>query len=95
MPTDDNTSRELLIAAGQLLFGEQWQNAFARAAADYRETGTGSLDPRLVRRWVAGDRPVPPWTLRMALAMISERRAAFAVLEARLTEHLRREERAS
>lgn len=90
MPSND-TSRDLLIAAGQLLFGEQWQNAFARAAANYRETGSGSLDPRLVRRWVAGDRPVPPWTLRMALVMISERRAAFADLEARLTEHLQRE----
>lgn len=45
--------REALIAAG-VLFGELWQRAMARALP---------VDHRLLRRWVAGDRPVPKWAV--------------------------------
>jgi hypothetical protein len=42
--------RELLVAAGPLLFGERWQTELAQAI---------KVTPRTVRRWVAGEEISP------------------------------------
>lgn len=41
---------EQLRLAGTLLFGQSWQTDFARAI---------NVDPRRVRQWLSGDRPIP------------------------------------
>lgn len=57
-----DTDRDLLRRAGELLHGRQWQRAIARSLGAYHPDGPReSLDDRLVRRWVAGDRPIPAW----------------------------------
>lgn len=48
------TDRDLLAAAASLLLGERWRRPLARLLG---------VDDRLVRRWAAGDRPVPQWAL--------------------------------
>ncbi|WP_337081496.1 transcriptional regulator [Acinetobacter pittii] len=44
-------SPEQLQIAGRILYGQQWQTDFARAV---------KVDPRRVRQWLSGDRPIPP-----------------------------------
>jgi hypothetical protein len=44
-------STELLIAAGEALYGERWQTPLAR--------DLGLPDGRRVRQWLAGERPIP------------------------------------
>ncbi|WP_272197619.1 transcriptional regulator [Acinetobacter baumannii] len=39
-----------LRQAGSLLYGQSWQTDFARAI---------DIDPRRVRQWLTGDRPIP------------------------------------
>lgn len=56
------TSQERLRVAGLHLFGAEWQRPMARALGphfpgDPRE----GIDPRLVRRWYSGGRPIPAW----------------------------------
>lgn len=51
-----------LMAFGILLHGKRWQLDTARTLA---------VDPRLLRRWLCGDRPIPGWVasaLRIELA---------------------------
>ena len=53
MPKLYDTQRmtpEQLRLAGTLLFGQSWQTDFARAV---------DVDPRRVRQWLSGDRPIP------------------------------------
>ena len=71
------TDRDLLRRAGELLHGRQWQRAIARSLGAYHPGGQrDSLDDRLVRRWVAGDRPVPAWVWpALADLLDAERRA--------------------
>lgn len=50
-----------------LLLGNRWQAPLARLL---------DKDPRLIRRWVAGDRPVPEWVenaLRCELRKVGKR----------------------
>lgn len=42
----------VLAAAGEALFGKQWQSDIAREL--------GLKDARRVRQWMTGDRPIPP-----------------------------------
>lgn len=44
-------TRDELVAAGRRLFGERWQTPLSRAIR---------VADRTVRRWVAGEWPVPP-----------------------------------
>lgn len=43
---------EQLQQAGQLLYGDQWQ---ANLARDFK------IDPRRIRQWLTGDRPISHW----------------------------------
>ena len=44
-------SKELLIAAGEALYGDRWQTPLAR--------DLGLTDGRRVRQWLSGERPIP------------------------------------
>lgn len=43
----------------EAIYGRRWQSAFARDLG---------VNPRTVRRWAAGDAPVPPWAIQYARA---------------------------
>ena len=62
------TDQDRLARAGRLLLGLEWQRPLARAL---------DIDDRLVRRWVAGERPIPAWVWP-ALAMLARERLAGA-----------------
>lgn len=54
--------RVLLETAGRAAFGEEWQRALARSLGPHHPDGPRStVDNRLVRRWAAGERPIPGW----------------------------------
>ena len=56
------TDRDRLIACGRLLYGAIWQRSLARGLGPLHPDGPrDSIDDRTVRRWVAGDRPIPAW----------------------------------
>lgn len=63
-------TRDELVAAGRRLFGERWQTPLSRAL--------GVAD-RTVRRWVAGEWPVPP-DAAAKLRALEARRTADATL---------------
>lgn len=70
---------EHLQSAGRALFGEEWQTPLARALGPVHPEGARvSIDPRLMRRWAAGNRPIPDWVegALAALARQSEGEAA-------------------
>ena len=70
--------RELLIEAGEALYGDQWQRALARALGPLHPQGPRErIDDRLVRRWAAQEqgRDVPEWVLG-ALRSTAESRAS-------------------
>ena len=47
---------------GALMFGTDWQRATARALGPHHPDGPrDSVDDRLVRRWIAGERQIPIW----------------------------------
>ncbi|MEE8628171.1 MULTISPECIES: hypothetical protein [Methylobacterium] len=76
---------DLLAAAGQALFGDEWRRPLA-AALD--------VDARLMQRWAAGQRGIPETVAPALLALLGRealglegraqalRRAAVAIAEA-------------
>ena len=58
-----------LHRAGQAVYGEDWQSPMAR---DLGITG------RHLRRWVAGERPVPAWVDGMLAGILKQAAAASA-----------------
>jgi len=65
----------LLIACGEALYGPQWQSALARDLG---------VSDRTMRRWVAGDQPVPPGVHVDLLRLTQERAALLDSLARRL-----------
>lgn len=61
-----------LRRAGALLLGDQWQRPLARALG---------VSDRLVRRWAAGDRPVPAWVVEEMMGLLQERQRALNIAE--------------
>ena len=61
-----------LKLVGVALHGVDWQSATARSLGAWHPAGARKgLDERLVRRWVSGERPVPPWVEDALPSMIS------------------------
>ena len=51
-----------LREAAELLLGAEWQRPLARVLGPLHPDGPReSLDPRLIQRWAAGERPIPGW----------------------------------
>lgn len=68
---------------GELLLGNEWQRPLAKMLGSYHPDGPRStIDPRLIQRWAAGERPVAGWVtaalaaLLLATAPAVEQRAA-------------------
>lgn len=55
---------DLLTACGEALYGPRWQSEMSRALA---------VDDRTIRRWVAGDSPVPAGVAVDLLRLLIER----------------------
>lgn len=52
----------LVSSVAQMLYGDDWQRPLARGLGPLHPEGAReSIDARLVRRWAAGERPVPGW----------------------------------
>jgi hypothetical protein len=67
-----NQRRDILVGAGSVLFGPEWQRAIARTLGRWHPDGARpSIDDRLVRRWATGERAIPNWVFR-ALGSIFE-----------------------
>lgn len=85
---------DTLRRAGQLLLGPEWQRALARVLGPHHPDGPReSLDPRLVQRWAAQERPVPVWVGPVLGALLSEEavRADARIVEMRsLAERLQK-----
>jgi hypothetical protein len=72
---------DLLIACGEALYGFRWQTDLADTlAADVR------VSDRTVRRWVAGDSPIPSGLWTDLMRMMQERAATFDGLAERCKE---------
>ncbi len=88
-----SVDQETLDQAGRLLLGNDWKLPMATLLGPYHPEGARErLDPRLVRRWAAGDRPIPPWVAPALGALLRERAkelARDAKLAAALSERLR------
>ena len=69
---------DLLIECGQALYGQQWQTALAR---DLGVSG------RTMRRWVAGQFPVPVGVHAELRRLCVERGAQLRALAGRLRAH--------
>jgi len=54
---DDEEMRAVLTALCVALYGPRWTTAFARA---------NGINPRTVRRWASGERPVSGWAINHA-----------------------------
>lgn len=75
------TDLELLRRAGSLLYGTNWQRALARGLGPLHPHGARpSIDERTVRRWAAGDRPVPVWAWGAMASLLTVRRGELSDL---------------
>ena len=62
-----------VAAAAQILLGGEWHRELARVLGPHHPDGPrASIDPRLVRRWAAGERAVPNWVPAALTVMLRE-----------------------
>jgi hypothetical protein len=86
MNAHDSSHHDLFVSAGSLLFGQEWQRPIARMLGPLRPDGSGApIDDRLVRRWAAGERPIPDWVIPSLQRAITSRATALGVMGGRLT----------
>jgi hypothetical protein len=70
---------ETLDQAGRLLLGPDWKLPMASLLGPYHPEGARErIDPRLVRRWAVGDRPIPPWVAPVLASLLQERSKQLA-----------------
>ena len=75
--------KETLEQAGKLLLGPDWKLPMATLLGPYHPEGARErIDPRLVRRWAAGDRhggrPIPDWVAPVLAVLLKERSKQLA-----------------
>lgn len=71
----------LLEQVGRALYGEAWQAPLARAL--------GSSTDRALRRWLAGDQPVPAGVWNDLFALVGDRHAQLADISDLIEETIR------
>jgi hypothetical protein len=77
--------RDLLVNAGMLLFGSEWQRPMARTLGRFHPEGPrGTIDDRLMRRWASDERPIPDWVIPALQEIIGSRATNFSVMAGRL-----------
>lgn len=82
---DSTQRRDLLVSAGSLLFGSEWQRPIARMLGPlHPEGGRGTIDDRLVRRWASGERPIPDWVIPAIQRTIASRATELSAMAGRL-----------
>jgi hypothetical protein len=70
---------ETLDQAGKLLLGADWKLPMATLLGPHHPEGARKkIDPRLVRRWAVGDRPIPDWVAPALGALLQERSKQLA-----------------
>lgn len=68
------TRRDALIQAGHVLYGGTWQSALCRDLGPRNPAGpTEKYDDRAMRRWAAGQRPVPQWVMAALRDLVAAR----------------------
>jgi hypothetical protein len=78
-----NRQRDVFVGTAAAMFEVGWQRAVARALGPWHPDGAReTIDDRLVRRWAAGERPIPTWVFR-ALAEMVESRTISMEIQAR------------
>lgn len=66
--------RQTLEKAGVLLLGPDWKLPLASVLGPHHPEGAREkIDPRLVRRWAAGDRAIPGWVAPVIIDLLMER----------------------
>lgn len=70
-------SKDLLAEAATALLGNLWQSPLARLL---------DVDGRLVRRWYAGERPVPSWVLKRLVEELKKRQDDIRKIRRKLSE---------
>lgn len=65
---------DLLAECGRAIHGQDWQRPLARSLGRFHPAGpVTSIDDRLVRRWMAGERPVADWVPDALLELLREK----------------------
>lgn len=68
--------------AGRVLYGDSWQTQVALGLARFRPIPHKGrpLEPRLIRFWMAGDRPIPDWVAPALIELSSDRELSLRML---------------
>ncbi|CAO4181057.1 hypothetical protein EEDFHM_03845 [Methylorubrum populi] len=70
---------DVVTSVARLLYGDDWQRPLARGLGPHHpDGGRDSIDARLVRRWAAGERPVPAWVASALVALLEAEASASA-----------------
>lgn len=64
-----SSKQDLLVATGQLLYGDRWQSDLAIAL--------DLPDSRRIRHWMSGDRPIPDSIVEDCTRLLVDRKAAI------------------
>ena len=79
-----------LRLVGLAIYGPDWQRPIARALGPLHPRPRDALEDRLVRRWIAGERPAPGW-LTTALINLLRQTAQLRRAEAATYDQLAQE----
>lgn len=70
---------DVVTSVARLLYGDNWQRPLARGLGPLHPAGAReSIDDRLVRRWAAGQNPVPSWVGLALVTLLEEEASASA-----------------
>lgn len=69
---------DTLAHAGELILGAEWRRPLARVLGPLHPDGKReSIDPRLIMRWAAGERPIPEWVAPALAKLLSVRAGQY------------------
>jgi hypothetical protein len=66
--------QQKLKQAGKTLYGPEWTRTLAIYLGPHHPDGPrAAVDPRLVRRWAAGERDIPDWVFEAVRKIVLEK----------------------